>query len=407
MDYTGTGNTLNARHPEVLHLIMDSLRYWVTEMHVDGFRFDLASALARGFHEVDRLSAFFDLIHQDPVVSSVKLIAEPWDVGEGGYQVGNFPVLWTEWNGKYRDAVRDFWRGHGASLAEMGYRLTGSSDLYQGDGRGPSASINFITAHDGFTLRDLVSYNDKHNEANGERNRDGTDDNRSWNCGLEGDTTDPDVLALRRRQQRNLLATLLLSQGVPMLVSGDELNRTQHGNNNAYCQDNELSWIDWDLDADALEVLDVTRRLVALRRRHPVFRRRKFFQGRPIHGSDLADIGWFGPDGREMDQEQWLAGSLIALGMFLNGDEISEPGPRGERIDDDSFLLLFNGPEPARFRLPSGKWANTFELVLDTAIGYAATDTGRPAFGEGAVPLLADEELALAPRSLVILRKTS
>jgi glycogen operon protein len=401
MDYTGTGNTLNARHPEVLHLIMDSLRYWVTEMHVDGFRFDLASALARGFHEVDRLSAFFDLIHQDPVVSEVKLIAEPWDVGEGGYQVGNFPVLWTEWNGKYRDAVRDFWRGQGTSLAEMGYRLTGSSDLYQGDGRGPSASINFVTAHDGFTLRDLVSYNNKHNEANGEDNRDGTDDNRSWNCGVEGDTADPDIVQLRRRQQRNLLATLLLSQGVPMLASGDELNRTLKGNNNAYCQDNPLNWIDWDLDDEATQILAVTRTLIALRREHPVFRRRKFFQGRPIHGDDLADIGWFGPDGEEMNQQQWLSGRLVALGMFLNGAEISEPGPRGERIVDDSFLLLLNGPEPMSFRLPDGKWAATFELVLDTSIGYDGPGAGR----EG-VTLLADEELALAARSLVVLRKT-
>ncbi len=406
MDYTGTGNTLNARHPEVLHLIMDSLRYWVTEMHVDGFRFDLASALARGFHEVDRLSAFFDLIHQDPVISSVKLIAEPWDVGEGGYQVGNFPVLWTEWNGKYRDAVRDFWRGHVASLAEMGFRLTGSSDLYQGDGRGPSASINFITAHDGFTLRDLVSYNGKHNDANGEDNRDGTDDNRSWNCGAEGETDDPEVLALRRRQQRNLLATLLLSQGVPMLVAGDELHRTQQGNNNAYCQDNELNWIDWDLDEEALEVLEVTRRLVTLRRDHPVFRRRKFFQGRPIHGSDLADIGWFGPDGQEMDQEQWHSAKLVAIGVFLNGDEISEPGPRGEQIVDDSFLLLFNGPNPVHFCLPGGKWANTFELVLDTSIGYARPDDSYLNGSSEGVTLLADEELTLDARSLVILRKT-
>jgi len=411
MDYTGTGNTLNARHPEVLHLIMDSLRYWVTEMHVDGFRFDLASALARGFHEVDRLSAFFDLIHQDPVISSVKLIAEPWDVGEGGYQVGNFPVLWTEWNGKYRDAVRDFWRGHGASLAEMGYRLTGSSDLYQGDGRGPSASINFITAHDGFTLRDLVSYDNKRNEANGEHNRDGTDDNRSWNCGVEGDTTDPGILAVRRRQQRNLLATLLLSQGVPMLVSGDELNRTQLGNNNAYCQDNALNWIDWDLDEDAQEVLDLTRRLIALRREHPVFRRRKFFQGRPIHGSDLADIGWFGPDGQEMGHDQWSAGDLIAIGMFLNGEEISEPGPRGERIVDDSFLLLFNGPDPVRFRLPNGKWAGAFELVLDTAVGYGRPEYRRLHGASGdrsreSAVLLADEVVALAARSVVVLRKT-
>jgi glycogen operon protein len=402
MDYTGTGNTLNARHPEVLHLIMDSLRYWVTEMHVDGFRFDLASALARGFHEVDRLSAFFDLIHQDPVISSVKLIAEPWDVGEGGYQVGNFPVLWTEWNGKYRDAVRDFWRGQGTSLAEMGYRLTGSSDLYQGDGRGPIASINFVTAHDGFTLRDLVSYDHKHNEANGEHNRDGTDDNRSWNCGVEGETDDPEVMELRRRQQRNLLATLLLSQGVPMLVAGDELNRTQGGNNNAYCQDNELTWLDWELDVEASDLLEVTKRLVRLRRDHPVFRRRKFFQGRPIHGSDLADIGWFGPDGEEMNERQWLSGKLVALGMFLNGDEISEPGPRGERIVDDSFLVLLNGPNPVDFRLPDGKWASSFELVLDTAIGYHRTEEDR----EG-ITLLADEELALAARSLVILRKSS
>ncbi len=400
MDYTGTGNTLNARHPEVLHLIMDSLRYWVTEMHVDGFRFDLASALARGFHEVDRLSAFFDLIHQDPVISSVKLIAEPWDVGEGGYQVGNFPVLWTEWNGKYRDAVRDFWRGMGTSLAEMGYRLTGSSDLYQGDGRGPIASINFVTAHDGFTLRDLVSYDHKHNEANGEENRDGTDDNRSWNCGAEGDTDDPDVLELRRRQQRNLLATLLLSQGVPMLLAGDELNRTQRGNNNAYCQDNEITWLAWDLDPEAKDLLEVARRLVALRRDHPVFRRRKFFQGRPIHGSGLADIGWFGPDGQEMSDEQWISGKLVALGMFLNGDEISEPGPRGERIVDDSFLVILNGPDPVPFCLPDGKWASTFELVLDTGIGYARSDTDREA-----ITLLADEELALVARSLVILRK--
>ncbi|HEX6597247.1 MAG TPA: glycogen debranching protein GlgX, partial [Acidimicrobiales bacterium] len=335
MDYTGTGNTLNARNPEVLHLIMDSLRYWVSEMHVDGFRFDLASALARGFHEVDRLSAFFDLIHQDPVVSQVKLIAEPWDVGEGGYQVGNFPVLWTEWNGKYRDAVRDFWRGHEASLAEMGYRLSGSSDLYQADGRRPNASINFVVAHDGFTLHDLVSYNDKHNEANGEGNRDGTDDNRSWNCGVEGETDDPKVLALRRRQQRNFLATLMLSQGVPMMLGGDEMDRTQQGNNNAYCQDNELTWFDWDLDAAAKELLDFTRRLIALRREHPVLRRRSFFQGRPIHGTDLADIGWFAPDGHEMTEREWLSGRVSALGMFVNGDEIAEPGPRGERLVDD------------------------------------------------------------------------
>jgi glycogen operon protein len=396
LDYTGTGNTLNARHPEVLRLIMDSLRYWVTDMHVDGFRFDLAAALARGFHEVDRLSAFFDLIHQDPVVSKVKLIAEPWDVGEGGYQVGNFPVLWTEWNGKYRDAVRDFWRGEGTSLAEMGYRLTGSSDLYQADGRRPYASINFVTAHDGFTLHDLVAYDTKHNDANGEANRDGTDDNRSWNCGVEGETDDPVILALRRRQQRNFLVTLLLSQGVPMLVGGDEIDRTQGGNNNAYCQDNETSWYDWHLDEAAEELLSFTRRVIELRRNHPVFRRRRFFQGRPIHGSGQADIGWFGPDGHEMTEDEWLARHVQALGMFLNGDEIAEPGPRGERIVDDSFLVVLNGPEAAKFRLPHRRWAATYEQVLDTAEAQTGTS---PA-------LKADEEILLEPRSVLVLRKT-
>ena len=405
MDYTGTGNTLNARNPEVLHLIMDSLRYWITEMHVDGFRFDLASALARGFHEVDRLSAFFDLIHQDPVVSQVKLIAEPWDVGEGGYQVGNFPALWTEWNGKYRDAVRDFWRGSDATLAEMGYRLTGSSDLYQADGRRPIASINFVTAHDGFTIRDLVSYNDKHNEANGEDNRDGSDDNRSWNCGVEGETDDPAVLALRRRQQRNFLATLLLSQGVPMMLGGDEMDRSQQGNNNAYCQDNELTWFDWDLDPEAEELLRFTRRVIALRREHPVFRRRSFFQGRPIHGTDLADIGWFGPDGKEMTERQWFGGRVSALGMFLNGQEIAEPGPRGERVVDDSFLVLLNGGHLAvPFRLPDEKWAQTYELVIDTAIGYTATHP--PGLLEGVI-LAGGDDVDLEGRSLVVLRKTA
>jgi isoamylase len=405
MDYTGTGNTLNARNPEVLHLIMDSLRYWVTDMHVDGFRFDLASALARGFHEVDRLSAFFDLIHQDPVVSQVKLIAEPWDVGEGGYQVGNFPALWTEWNGKYRDAVRDFWRGSDATLAEMGYRLTGSSDLYQADGRRPIASINFVTAHDGFTIRDLVSYNDKHNEANGEDNRDGSDDNRSWNCGVEGETDDPAVLALRRRQQRNFLATLLLSQGVPMMLGGDEMDRSQQGNNNAYCQDNELTWFDWDLDPEAEELLRFTRRVIALRREHPVFRRRSFFQGRPIHGTDLADIGWFGPDGKEMTERQWFGGRVSALGMFLNGQEIAEPGPRGERVVDDSFLVLLNGGHLAvPFRLPDEKWAQTYELVIDTAIGYTATHP--PGLLEGVI-IAGGDDVDLEGRSLVVLRKTA
>ncbi|HEV3401515.1 MAG TPA: glycogen debranching protein GlgX [Acidimicrobiales bacterium] len=402
MDYTGTGNTLNARHPEVLRLIMDSLRYWVSEMHVDGFRFDLASALARGFHEVDRLSAFFDLIHQDPVVSQVKLIAEPWDIGEGGYQVGNFPVLWTEWNGRYRDAVRDFWRGEQASVAEMGYRLTGSSDLYQGDGRRPYASINFVTAHDGFTLADLVSYDHKHNEANGEGNRDGTDDNRSWNCGAEGPTDDPDVNELRRRQQRNFLATLLLSQGVPMLLGGDEMGRTQLGNNNAYCQDNDLSWVDWELDDDDRDLLEFTRHLIALRRAHPVFRRRSFFQGRPIHGSGLADIGWFGPEGGEMTEEEWVSGRIAALGMFLNGDQIAEPGPRGERIFDTSFLVLFNGPEPVRFRLPDKRWAESFELVLDSAIGYV-----RPIDGAEGPLFSAEDDVWLEGLSVLVLRKVS
>jgi isoamylase len=394
VDYTGCGNTLNARNPEVLRLILDSLRYWVTEMHVDGFRFDLASALARGFHEVDRLSSFFDLIYQDPVVSRVKLIAEPWDVGEGGYQVGNFPALWAEWNGKYRDSVRDFWRG-GTSLAEMGYRLTGSSDLYQRDGRKPSASVNFVTAHDGFTLRDLVSYDVKHNEANGEGNRDGTDDNRSWNCGVEGETGVRSVLDLRRRQQRNLLATLLLSQGVPMLLGGDELNRTQGGNNNAYCQDNRTSWVDWDLDADARDLLAVTRRLIGLRRSHPVFRRRRFFQGRPIHGKELADIGWFGPDGRPMTEGEWVGKTVRSVGMFLNGEEISEPGRRGERIVDDSFLILLNGPNPVEFQLPDKEWAEELELVLDTSDGR-----------EG-ISYTAGEGLPMPAFSLAVLRKVS
>jgi glycogen operon protein len=400
VDYTGTGNTLDARHPEVLRLIMDSLRYWVTEMHVDGFRFDLAAALARGLHEVDRLSAFFDLIHQDPVVSKVKLIAEPWDVGEGGYQVGNFPVLWTEWNGKYRDAVRDFWRGEGASLAEMGYRLTGSSDLYKADGRRPYASINYITAHDGFTLNDLVSYNVKHNELNGHADTDGTDDNRSFNFGVEGETADVEVLTERRRQQRNFLTTLLLSQGVPMLLGGDELGRTQRGNNNAYCQDNEISWYDWDLDEASHELLTFTQSVIRLRREHPVFRRRRFFQGLPIHGTGLADVGWFAPDGHEMTEAEWISERVRALGMFLNGDQMSEPGPRGEPIVDDSFLVLLNGPDRARFRLPAKQWAASYELVLDTSFGYA-----RPDQALEAVILTCDDELWLESRSVVVLKK--
>jgi glycogen operon protein len=362
-DTTGTGNSLNVGHPHTLQLIMDSLRYWVTEMHVDGFRFDLAAALARQFHEVDRLSAFFDLIQQDPVVSQVKLIAEPWDIGEGGYQVGNFPALWSEWNGRYRDTVRDFWRGEPATLGEFASRLTGSSDLYQADARHPGASVNFVTAHDGFTLRDLVSYNDKHNEANGEGGADGESHNRSWNCGTEGDTDDPGILALRQRQQRNLLATLLLSQGVTMLLAGDESGRTQHGNNNAYCQDNDISWQDWDhVDED---LLAFTRRLIALRREHPVLRRRRWFQGLPIRGS--VDLGWCKPDGSEMGDDDWDAGFASSVGLFLNGDAITDRDRRGQRVTDDSFLLLFNAyHEPIDWTLPK-QWGEWWELMLDTS----------------------------------------
>ena len=365
-DTTGTGNTLNMRHPNVLQLIMDSLRYWVTEMHVDGFRFDLASALARQFYEVDRLSAFFDLIQHDPVINRVKLIAEPWDVGPGGYQVGNFPPLWSEWNGRYRDTVRDYWRGEDQTLGEFANRFTGSSDLYGESDRRPSASINFVTAHDGFTLRDLVSYNDKHNEANGEGNADGESHNRSWNSGAEGDTDEEGVLALRARQQRNFLVTLLLSQGVPMLLGGDELSRTQGGNNNAYCQDNEVSWYDWEsVDEDLLEF---TRSLVRFRLDHPVFRRRRFFEGRPIHGADVADIGWFRPDGSQMSDEDWDVGFAKSLGVFLNGETIPTPDSRGQRIEDDSFLVLFNAShEDVKFTLPGGAWGSVWEIEIDTA----------------------------------------
>jgi glycogen operon protein len=365
MDYTGTGNTLNMRHPHVLQLIMDSLRYWVTEMHVDGFRFDLAATLARELHDVDRLSAFFDLIQQDPVVSGMKLIAEPWDVGEGGYQVGNFPPLWSEWNGKYRDTVRDFWRGTDRTLAEFAYRFTGSSDLYQGSARRPHASINFIAAHDGFTLRDLVSYNDRHNEANQEDNRDGESHNRSWNCGAEGPSDTPEVVALRARQQRNFLATLMLSQGVPMLLGGDEIGRTQRGNNNAYCQDNEISWYDWLQVDDGL--LQFTRRLIRLRRRHPVFSRRRWFQGRSIHGSDVSDIGWFTAGGTEMSADDWKAGFAKSLAVFLNGQAIPASDERGERVVDDSFYVMFNAHhEPLDFRLPPADWGLRWTMVLNT-----------------------------------------
>ncbi|MFI5977636.1 glycogen debranching protein GlgX [Streptomyces sp. NPDC051452] len=369
-DTTGTGNSLLMRHPYVLQLIMDSLRYWVTEMHVDGFRFDLAATLARQFHEVDRLSAFFDLIQQDPVISRVKLIAEPWDLGEGGYQVGNFPPLWSEWNGKYRDAVRDFWRAEPGALGEFASRLTGSSDIYQHSRRRPRASVNFVTAHDGFTLRDLVSYNDKRNEANGEDNRDGENHNRSWNCGAEGDTDEPAVLELRARQQRNLLATLLLSQGIPMLCHGDELGRTQRGNNNAYCQDNEISWIDWELTDEQRALADFTRRLIALRAAHPVLRRRRFFRGETATNAaqPLPDLMWLRPDAREMTERDWQREDAHSVAVFLNGDAIAERDPYGRRMVDDSFLLLVNGYwEPVVFRLPADSFGERWTTLIDTA----------------------------------------
>ncbi|MDQ1394256.1 MAG: isoamylase [Acidimicrobiaceae bacterium] len=367
-DTTGTGNTLNMREPHVLQLIMDSLRYWVLEMHVDGFRFDLAATLARQFFEVDRLSTFFDLIQQDPVISQVKLIAEPWDVGEGGYQVGNFPALWSEWNGQYRDSMRDYWRENEGDLGELAERLTGSSDLYEFTGRRPSASINFITAHDGFPLADLVSYNDKHNEANGEGNRDGTDDNRSWNCGVEGPTDDPAINELRQRQVRNFLATLLLSQGVPMLLGGDELGRTQEGNNNAYCQDNRVSWYDWA--RSNTDLWEFTRNLIALRRAHPVFSRRRFFQGRPVRGrgrDGLKDIAWFKPDGEEMGDADWDTGYARSLGVFFNGQAIPDVDRHGQPVRDDSFYLLFNAwDRPLDFVLPAEMASRAWDVALDT-----------------------------------------
>ena len=367
-DYTGCGNTLNVRHPRTLQLIMDSLRYWVLEMHVDGFRFDLASTLARELHDVDKLSAFFDIIHQDPVLSQVKLIAEPWDLGEGGYQVGNFPPGWAEWNGKYRDAIRRYWKGDGGLLGEMAYRLSGSSDLYEASGRRPFASINFVTAHDGFTLRDLVSYDQKHNEANGENNRDGTDDNLSWNCGVEGPTDNPAILELRERQKRNFLATLLLSQGVPMICGGDEVGRTQHGNNNAYCQDSEISWFDWNLDRSSQQLLAFTRQVIQLQQEHPVFQRRRFFQGRRIRGSEVKDISWLRPDGKEMDDEEWNKG-FQALALRLAGDAIEEADSRGRPIKDDTFLLLLNAyQDPVSFTLPAHKRGIRWELVFDTSV---------------------------------------
>jgi isoamylase len=410
MDFTGTGNTLNVPHPQVLQLVMDSLRYWVLEMHVDGFRFDLASALARELHEVDKLGSFFDVIHQDPTLSQVKLIAEPWDIGEGGYQVGNFPILWAEWNGKYRDSVRSFWKGGEVGVGELAYRLTGSSDLYQHDGRHPYASINFITAHDGFTLDDLVSYNDKHNDANGEDNQDGHDDNQSWNHGVEGPTDDEGILSAREQTKRNLLATLLLSQGVPMLLYGDELGRSQQGNNNAYCQDNELTWIDWELNERDQALLAFTRRLVELRHEHPNFRRPKFFQDRAIRGETGGDIRWLNPDGTEMDDESWEHDWVRTIGLWLDGSALPAATPDGTPVADDSFLLLCNGHhEPVPFTPPSAfnlrLIARDAEIESDDGHWDLVIDTARPC-SDAAVEHCLDRGAAyeLAGRSLVLLR---
>jgi len=405
MDYTGTGNTLNVRHPQVLKLIMDSLRYWVTEMHVDGFRFDLASALARELHDVDRLSAFFDVINQDPVISQVKLIAEPWDVGEGGYQVGNFPALWAEWNGRYRDTVRRYWKSDEGQLSDFAYRLTGSSDLYQRDGRRPSASINFVTAHDGFTLHDLVSYNDKHNEANGENGQDGADDNHSWNHGAEGPTDDPEINELREREKRNFLATMLLSQGVPMICGGDEIDRRQNGNNNAYCQDNDISWYDWNLDDRRTALLKFTRRLIELRRRHPNLRRRKFFQDRaidPVHqqnreigGRNVKDIAWYRPDGEEMTEEEWGLGWVRCMGLHLSGKTLDQLNDLGEPTYDDTFLLCLNPHhESIDFFMPKSDGVAAWELVMDT----------RTAAEPEAVKIAGGETYQLLRNSAVLLR---
>ena len=375
MDYTGTGNTLNMMHPRVLQMIMDSLRYWVNEMHVDGFRFDLCSALARELHEVDRLGAFFDIIHQDPVLSGVKLIAEPWDLGEGGYQVGNFPPGWTEWNGKYRDAIRDYWSGKGGSIAELATRLTGSSDLYFSDGRRPYASINLITAHDGFTLHDLVSYYEKHNDANKENNQDGEDHNRSWNCGVEGPTDDPEILALRERQKRNMLTTLLLSQGVPMLVAGDERGRSQGGNNNAYCQDNEISWLKWELSDVDQELFDFCQRLITFRKDHPSFRRRHFFEGDAVNNNGVKDIFWLNPNGVEMTQDEWHHTHARSLGMCLPGNAIRDVDNRGEPVTDDDFLILLNADsDDITFNLPDILDIETWTLALSTYDPHSPAD---------------------------------
>lgn len=396
-DFTGTGNSLNVRHPHTLQVIMDSLRYWVLEMHVDGFRFDLASTLAREFFDVDRLSAFFDLVQQDPVISQVKLIAEPWDVGEGGYQVGNFPGLWTEWNGKYRDTVRDYWRGEPAALGEFASRLTGSADLYEVTGRRPIASINFVTCHDGFTLTDLVSYNEKHNDANGEHNRDGENHNRSWNCGVEGPTDDPEIIALRHRQMRNIMLTLMVSQGTPMISHGDEVGRTQLGNNNGYCQDNEITWINWSDAAQYAEMLEFTRKVTALRKAHPVFRRRRFFDGRPSKtGNHMRDIYWITRNGVEMTSDDWHSG-IKSVAVGLNGLALPEPDARGERIVDDSFLLCFNAHAyPVEFVIPETPYARQWRGVIDTFDPRGATDAH----------VTAGTTITVEGRSVLVLQKT-
>ncbi|MDT5340176.1 MAG: isoamylase [Mycobacterium sp.] len=398
-DFTGTGNSLNVRHPHSLQLIMDSLRYWVLDMHVDGFRFDLASTLAREFYDVDRLSAFFDLVQQDPVISQVKLIAEPWDIGEGGYQVGNFPGLWTEWNGQYRDTVRDYWRGEPATLNEFASRLTGSSDLYEATGRRPSASINFVTAHDGFTLADLVSYNEKHNEANGEDNRDGESHNRSWNCGVEGPTDDPEILALRAQQMRNILATLMLSQGTPMLSHGDEIGRTQRGNNNVYCQDSEIAWMDWTLCETNADLMTFARTVTGLRKNHPVFQRRRFFDGKLIRSGDdeIRDIAWLTTAGVPMTSQDWDSG-FQCVAVFLNGDAIPAPNARGERVVDDTFLLCFNAhSEPVEFLAAEGDYAAEWSAELDSAASTGSSD----------LVVKAGETFSVQGRSIVVLRKTA
>ena len=394
MDYTGTGNTLNVMMPNVLRLIMDSLRYWIIEMHVDGFRFDLAATLARELHEVDRLGSFFDIIHQDPIISQVKLIAEPWDIGEGGYQVGKFPPGWAEWNGKYRDCIRDYWRGAESGVGEFAFRFTGSPDLYEGDARHPTASINFITAHDGFTLNDLVAYNNKHNVANKEHNRDGESHNRSWNMGVEGPTDNEEINALREKQKRNFLTTLFLSQGVPMLVAGDEWGRTQHGNNNAYCQDNGISWLDWATTDEKL--LEFTRKIIRFRNKHPVFRRRNWFKGQPVKGQGLEDIAWFLPGGTEMTEQNWNHDYAKSLGVYLNGHGIHSLGPRGEQVIDDSFYIIFNAfHETLDYTLPPKKYGKKWQVEVTTADKKADSKN----------VFLAQDKMLVEGRSIIVLRQ--